>query len=127
MPKTSLVLIVEDSPTQAQKMTALLKNIYGLNVIIAADGLDALRAVDEHHPDAVILDVNLPKMDGYQVCKRLKRDLRTQNIPVIMLTAADNSQAAIQGLDAGANDYIPKDPFATDNLISTLRNYLKFC
>lgn len=119
---TPLVLLVEDSPTQAKEIAANLRK-YGMEVRIAEDGLSALRMVDEYRPDLIVLDVNLPKMDGYQVCRRLKRDNATAHIPVIMLTIADSSEATISGLEAGADDYIPKDIFATDNLIATLQSF----
>lgn len=121
-----LVLVVEDSPTQAQKTSTMIKILCGLNVALAADGIEALRIVDANRPDVIVLDVNLPGMDGYQLCKRLKRDQNTAHIPIIMLTSADSAQAAMQGIGAGADDYIPKDVFATENLVATLRNYLSF-
>jgi CheY-like chemotaxis protein len=126
MSDTPLILIVEDSPTQAQKVGSVLTTLYGLHVIVAKDGVEALAMAGKDHPDAIVLDVNLPQMDGYQVCKRLKRDKNTAHIPVIMLTSSDTSDAALQGLESGADDYIPKDVFATENLISTLRTYVKF-
>jgi len=118
-----LVLIVEDSPTQAQGLSTILSS-YRLRTLVAADGVEGLRAASEHHPNLIILDINLPKMDGYQVCRRLKRDPNTTHIPVIMLTVSDSSDATVQGLEAGADDYIPKDVWATDNLLTTLRAYL---
>ena len=114
------ILIVEDSATQAKQLAAQLAK-HGLNILIAEDGPDGLRAVDEHHPDAVILDVNLPTMTGYQVCRRLKRDEATSDIPVIMLTSSDSSDDTLRGLNVGATDYIPKDSFATENLVATLQ------
>ncbi len=126
MSNSSLVLVVEDSPTQAQKLSAMLNILCGIKVVVAPDGMQALNAVDRHHPDLIILDVNLPDMNGYQVCKRLRRDQKTSRIPIIMLTSADSSGAALQGLEAGADDYIPKDVFATENLMASLRSYLKF-
>jgi len=116
---SKLAVIVEDSPTQAKQIAANLAE-YDVRAVIAYDGPDGLRAVDEHKPDLIVLDVNLPTMDGFQVCRRLKRDPNTRNIPVIMLTAADDSEATLQGLEAGADDYIPKDMFAAENLTSTL-------
>jgi len=119
MTKQPLVLLVEDSPTQAIEFSAALKE-HGFAVVIAEDGLVGLNMVYEHHPVLVILDVQLPKMNGYQVCQRLKRDPATASIPVIMLTSADSSHATLAGLQAGADDYIPKDMYAVDNLRTAL-------
>lgn len=114
------VLIVEDSRTQAEQLSAQLAR-HGVEVLVAGDGPEALRAVDQYRPDVVILDVNLPSMSGYQVCRRLKRDEHTADIPVIMLTSSDSSDDTLRGLNVGATDYIPKDAFATDNLLATLQ------
>lgn len=114
------VLLVEDSPTQAQEIKINLER-HGFHVFVAEDGLTGLRLVDLHQPDLVVLDLNLPDMDGYQICRRLKRDPNTSQIPVIMLTVADSSDATLTGLEAGADDYIPKDTFANENLLSTLQ------
>lgn len=121
MKNPATVLIVEDSTTQAKRIAAQLSP-YEINVVLAQDGLQGLRCVDAHHPDLIILDVNLPKLDGYQVCHRLKRDVNTKHIPVIMLTANDSSDDALKGLDAGADDYIPKDAFAFKHLLSVLES-----
>lgn len=121
-----LVLVVEDSPTQGQKVSTMIRILCGLNVTIAMDGIEALRVIEAKPPDVIVLDVELPGMNGYQVCRRLKRDKHTEHIPIIMLTAADSSEAAVNGLVAGADDYIPKDEFAIENLIASLRNYLNF-
>ncbi len=118
-----LVLIVEDSPTQAKEIAATAANC-GARTILAENGLDALNLVDQEHPLLIVLDVNLPTMDGYQVCRRLKRDPSTACIPVIMLTTADSAEATIHGLDVGADDYIPKDSFAMDNLTVALKAYM---
>ena len=118
-----LALLVEDSPTQAIEITAALKHS-GFDVISAVDGLAGLDMVYEHYPVLIVLDVHLPKMNGYQVCRRLKRDPKTASIPVIMMTVADSSDATLAGLEAGADDYIAKDVFAAENLITTL-NLLK--
>jgi DNA-binding response OmpR family regulator len=120
MSELPTILIVEDSPTQAEQLAGQLAQ-RGLNILLATDGPEALRTVDEHQPAAVILDVNLPSMSGYQVCRRLKRDENTAHIPVIMLTSSDSSDDTLRGLNVGATDYIPKDAFATDNLVATLQ------
>jgi CheY-like chemotaxis protein len=113
------VLIIEDSATQA-KLTAAQLSGYDINVVLAEDGVQGLRCVNTFPPDLIVLDVNLPKMDGYQVCQRLKRDENTKHIPVIMLTANDSSEDALKGLAVGADDYIPKDVFAIQHLLSAL-------
>jgi CheY-like chemotaxis protein len=114
------VLLIEDSKTQATQIKATLESV-GLNVRIAYDGLDGIRAVLEKAPALIVLDVKLPGMDGYQVCRRLKRTPETQSIPIIMLTERDGAQETMSGLQAGADDYIPKDIFATEHLINTLQ------
>ncbi|MBA3868139.1 MAG: response regulator [Anaerolineae bacterium] len=122
MSNLPLALLVEDSPTQAIEITAALKQS-GFDVIMATDGLSALDMVYEHQPVLVVLDVQLPKMNGYQVCHRLKRNPQTASIPVIMMTIADSSEATLAGLEAGADDYIAKDVFAAENLITTLNSF----
>lgn len=116
-----LVLLIEDSPTQAEEIASQISH-YGIDVMVANDGLQGLRLVDSNRPDLILLDVNLPKMDGYQVCHRLKRDPDTKSIPVVMLTVASGSDDTLKGLEAGADDYIPKDAFAVENLTGTLRS-----
>jgi DNA-binding response OmpR family regulator len=118
-----LILVIEDSPTQAKQIAATLAS-YNLRVIIASDGLEGLQVVDSQRPEVIILDVNLPTMNGYQVCSRLKRDTNTAHIPVIMLTSIGGADATLQGLEVGADDYIAKDEFTTENLLATLDSYL---
>lgn len=113
------VLLIEDSKTQAAQIKATLESL-GLQVRVAYDGPDGLRAALEQRPALIVLDVKLPTMDGFQVCRRLKRAPETQSIPVIMLTEKDGAQSTLSGLQAGADDYIPKDIFATEHLVNTL-------
>ncbi len=114
------VLLVEDSPTQAQQIKEVLESV-GLAVRIASDGPDGIRDALENPPDLIVLDIKLPSMDGYQVCRRLKRAEETQNVPVIMLTDKAGAKETMTGLKAGADDYIPKDIFAAEHLMETLR------
>ncbi len=88
---------------------------------VAYDGPDGLREAVENPPALIVLDVKLPTMDGFQVCRRLKRNPATQDIPVIMLTEKADPKATMSGLRAGADDYIPKDIFAAEHLINTLQ------
>ena len=115
------ILIIEDSETQAQQVAAHLSG-YDVNVVIASDGPQGLRLIQVHHPALIVLDINLPTMDGFQVCRRIKRDPDTAEIPIIMLTSASASKDMLKGIDAGAIDYIPKDEFAIEHLLTTLQN-----
>jgi CheY-like chemotaxis protein len=117
---THQVLLIEDSPTQAAQIKAVLESV-GLSVQLAYDGQEGLRLALEMRPALIVLDIKLPGMDGFQVCRRLKRSPETQAIPVIMLTEKDGAQATMSGIQAGADDYIPKDIFATEHLVNTLQ------
>ncbi|MCA9885339.1 MAG: response regulator [Anaerolineae bacterium] len=113
------VLLVEDSKTQAAQIAEMLESV-GLRVRVAYDGPDGLREAMDNPPSLIVLDVKLPTMDGFQVCRRLKRSPSTQDIPVIMLTEKAGPKATMSGLRAGADDYIPKDIFASEHLMETL-------
>ncbi len=114
------VLIVEDSPTQALHLQALLEQ-EGLKVVLAEDGRIGLEVAQQVQPDLIILDLQMPEMNGFQVCRRLKDEDRTAFIPVIMFTRHDDREAIVLGLQLGAVDYIPKDAFADVVLLETLR------
>lgn len=114
------VLVVEDSPTQAAQIKQTLEAV-GLDVLVVSDGPDAIREAMAQPPQLVVLDINLPSMDGYQVCRRLKRNPSTKDIPVIMLTEHASPKETMTGLQSGADDYIPKDVFAGEHLLDSLR------
>jgi CheY-like chemotaxis protein len=114
------VLLVEDSKTQAMQIKDVLETV-GLEVRVVGDGPDAIREALENPPDLIVLDIKLPSMDGYQVCRRLKRTEETKDIPVIMLTDKTGTKETMIGLKAGADDYIPKDIFAAEHLMETLK------
>jgi DNA-binding response OmpR family regulator len=114
------VLLVEDSRTQALRFQLELVR-YGLTVEIASNGERGMAAVRGSLPAAIILDVDLPDTTGYRLCRALKDDPATAHIPVVMLTHRDAAQDALAGLEVGAEDYIPKDAFAEQNLVESLR------
>lgn len=114
------ILLVEDSPTQARQIKETLESV-GLQVVVVGDGLEAVREAMTLLPRLIVLDVNLPSMDGYQVCRRLKRNPETRDIPIIMLTEESGAKETMTGLQAGADDYIPKDIFAGEHLLDSLR------
>jgi DNA-binding response OmpR family regulator len=114
------ILIVEDSTTQALHLQVLLEQ-EELNVVLAHDGRLGLQMAQQLHPDLVVLDVQMPEMNGFQVCQQLKEARETADIPVIMFTRHDEHESVILGLQTGAVDYIPKDAFADAVLLETLR------
>jgi len=93
----------------------------GLNALVACDGELGLQMAEQLQPDVIVLDVQMPGMNGFQVCKRLKGIPDTANIPIILLTRHDDDETIVLGLQMGAVDYIPKDAFADAVLIETLR------
>jgi PleD family two-component response regulator len=117
---TAQVLIIEDSHTQALHLQALLER-ERLSVALAFDGKSGLEIASRVRPAVVILDVQMPEMNGFEVCKRLKGMPDTADIPIIMLTCRDENDAVLEGLQVGAVDYIPKDAFSDAVLIETLR------
>lgn len=121
MAKNKKLMIVEDSMTQARAIAAHLSN--DIDVVIASDGSQALRLVTVERPDLIILDVNLPKLNGIQVCRRLKRDPDTAHIPIIMLTADTRQDQMEAAITAGADNYIRKGAHATNELLQTLQAY----
>jgi CheY-like chemotaxis protein len=118
--KQKKILVVEDSPTQALHMQTLLER-EGVLVLVAHDGVTGLQIAHESLPDLIVLDVQMPGMNGFQVCRRLKNSRNTKDIPIIMFTRHDEQEAVLLGLKTGAVDYIPKDAFADAVLLETLR------
>ncbi len=113
------VLIVEDSPTQAFRLRSLLEN-RGLRVKTAENGAVGLKLLQELEPDVIVLDVEMPEMDGLQVCHAIKSSPKTENIPVIMFTAQEDRDVIVNILQLGVIDFIPKDVFADAVLLGTL-------
>ncbi len=118
------ILVVEDSPTQALHMQTLLER-EGVEVLLASDGQEGMQIAQEMLPDLIVLDVQMPGMNGFQVCRQLKNKPETKDIPIIMFTRHDEQEAVVLGLQTGAVDYIPKDAFADAVLLETLRQ-MKF-
>ena len=117
------ILVVEDEDALS---TLLQYNLdkEGYDVILAADGEEALTLVSEKLPDLVVLDWMLPKVSGIEVCRRLRQRTESRNLPIIMLTARGEESDRIRGLDTGADDYIVK-PFAMSELSARIRAVLR--
>ena len=118
--QTKKILVVEDSTTQALHLRTLLEQ-QGLDVIWARDGVQGVQLARQAGPNLIVLDIQMPEMNGFEVCQRLKETAATAEIPVIMFTRFDDAQSVLSGLERGAIDYIPKDAFAEAVLLETLR------
>lgn len=121
MTTTHTVLIAEDDPEIRTALERIL-NYEKYKVLTAKDGAEALEAVSTHRPDAVILDVMMPFVDGLAVCRKMRE--KGDRTPVLMLTARQEVPDRVAGLDAGADDYLPK-PFDLDELLARLRALLR--
>lgn len=117
------ILIADDRPDSVELVRDLL-SMQGYQVVTAIDGQEALNRIDEQLPDLVLLDLNMPVMDGYEVCRRLKADPATADIPVLMLTAWTEPDYRVRGLELGAEDYLGK-PFDIRELLVRIETRLR--
>ena len=120
--KRKVVLIVEDEREIHSFLNELLKEKY--KTLNANNGLEALEIIKQEIPDIIITDIMMPKMDGIELCKKVKSDIKTCHIPVIMLTAKSSIIHRIEGLESGANSYIPK-PFYPDHILVRIQKLLE--
>ncbi len=116
------ILIVDDTPTNITLLVQTLADEYEVRAAIHGD--DALEAVAEETPDLILLDINMPGMDGHEVCRRLKADPGTQSIPIIFLTGRDEEEDELKGLSLGAVDYLTR-PLSIPILRARLRTHLE--
>lgn len=117
------LLLVDDNPTNLRVLFHALKG-RGQELLMANDGEEALKAAAEKRPDLILLDVMMPKMDGFEVCRRLKGDAATRDIVIIFLSALEDTKDKVRGLELGAADYITK-PFMPAEVIARVDNQLK--
>ena len=117
------ILVVDDHP--ASRMTAVaILSVEGYEVLEAESGLAALKAVMQTQPDLILLDVMMPGMDGFEVCRQLKQDEQTRLIPVIFITALSDRQARISGIEAGGDDFLSK-PFDRLELAARVKSLVR--
>ncbi|MCL4554898.1 MAG: response regulator [Actinobacteria bacterium] len=119
---SSRILAVDDSPTILEMIKAILQS-GGYEVITAVDGAEALEKARAEMPDLILLDVMLPKLDGYRVCRLLKFDAKYKAIPIIMLTAKTEEAAMATGIRTGANQYLTK-PIEPEHLLKAVAEEL---
>jgi type II secretory ATPase GspE/PulE/Tfp pilus assembly ATPase PilB-like protein/CheY-like chemotaxis protein len=124
-PRRFEILVVDDEPDFRHLLAlALHQSDLPVAVTLAADGREALQLAEHHPPDVVLLDVGLPEIDGFEVCTRLRAAAPTANVPILMLTAYDDSDNRERGFDAGTDDYIGK-PFSHAELLARVRRILQ--
>src|SRR6201994_4436264 len=119
----STVLIVDDNPQNVELLQAFLESM-PVKLVTAVDGVDALEKVAQHQPDLILLDVMMPRMSGFQVCKRLKSDAKTRDIQVLMVTALNELGDIEQASECGTDDFVSK-PVNKFELITRVKSLLR--
>jgi twitching motility two-component system response regulator PilG len=122
MPKGRTIMVVDDSETVRNLISARLEKS-GHNVLCAVDGVDALEKINETVPDLILLDASMPRMDGFQVCKIIRGNNLTKDVPVIMISEKDGFFDKVRGHLAGITGYITK-PFGPERLMKTVDTYI---
>ncbi|HEX6122615.1 MAG TPA: response regulator [Ktedonobacterales bacterium] len=117
-----VVLVVDDSPT-VRKIVQLTLQREHIWVVTAGDGLSALAAVADEQPDLILLDIMLPRMDGYNICQVIRKNMAYRDLPIIMLSGKDGLFDKMRGKLAGSTEYITK-PFDSAELVQTVKRYL---
>ena len=116
------ILVVDDSVT-VRKVTTRLLERHGYEVFTAKDGVDAIATLQDHIPDLMLLDIEMPRMDGFEVASIVRHDSRLQHVPIIMITSRTGSKHKNRALSIGVNEYMGK-PFQEDSLLATIDKLL---
>lgn len=116
------ILIAEDSPTAAAQLRKALEPL-GHTIVVATDGEEAEHQIAARHPDLVILDIIMPKVNGFQICRTIRSHPQLKDLPIIVVTALDRDSDRYWGLKQGASDFLVK-PFDPEELVDKVRNYL---
>jgi DNA-binding response OmpR family regulator len=120
--KRDIVLVVDDSPDTLRLLTDALDEM-GMTVMVALDGSSAMRIVEQITPDIILLDAVMPGIDGFETCRRLKRDAGISHVPVIFMTGLAETEHIVRGLEAGGVDYVTK-PIVIEEMIARIRVHL---
>src|ERR1700754_4710799 len=120
--KRDVALVVDDSPETLRLLTDALDGA-GMTVMVALDGASAMRIVDQITPDIVLLDAVMPGMDGFETCRRLKRDAGLDHVPIIFMTGLAETEHIVRGLEAGGVDYVTK-PIVVEEMLARIRVHL---
>ena len=117
------VLLVDDSPTTLMMEEMIVKQGTNYDCVTAKDGLDAISCALEHAPDLVLMDVVMPRLNGFEACKRMRTNVVLRNTPIILVTTRAEEEYVEAGFQCGCNDYITK-PINSRELVTLLQNYL---
>jgi two-component system, OmpR family, alkaline phosphatase synthesis response regulator PhoP len=120
----SKILVVDDNVQNRELLEAYMEELEGVVTIAASDGRQALALVESEKPDLILLDIMMPKMSGYEVCKKLKSDPATRDIPVIMVTALHETGDIERAVEVGTNDFITK-PVNRLDLLTRVKTLLR--
>lgn len=121
--KNATILIVDDASSNREILQEILEG-EGYKTLSVVNGHFALIFAENHHPDLILLDIMMPGMDGYEVCRELKKNPRTKDIPVIFISALDNTRDIVKALNSGGVDYITK-PYLEEEIISRVATHLR--
>ena len=123
MTASAKILVVDDTPHNV-KLLADLLTVKGYVVVTASSGAQALEKVEKEQPDLVLLDVVMPEMSGYEVCRKIRGSRATATLPVVMVTALDPAQERVKGIEAGADDFLSK-PISQQELLARVKSLLR--
>ena len=119
----STVLIVDDNPQNVELLQAFLESL-PVKIITASDGVEALDKVEEHKPDLILLDIMMPRLSGFQVCRRIKENVKTRDIQVLMVTALNELGDIEQATECGTDDFVSK-PVNKFELLTRVKSLLR--
>ena len=119
----STVLIVDDNPQNVELLQAFLESL-PVKIVTAADGVEALQRVEEHNPDLILLDIMMPRLSGFQVCRKVKQDAKTRDIQVLMVTALNELGDIEQASECGTDDFVSK-PVNKFELLTRVKSLLR--
>ena len=119
----STVLIVDDNPQNVELLQAFLESL-PVKIVTASDGVEALEKVEEHKPDLILLDIMMPRLSGFQVCRRIKENVKTRDIQVLMVTALNELGDIEQATECGTDDFVSK-PVNKFELLTRVKSLLR--
>lgn len=121
----SRILVVDDNPQNRELLEAYMEGLPNVTTVGASNGIEALEIVERDPPDLILLDIMMPRMSGFEVCRRLKSDARTRDIPVVMVTALNEYADVERGIESGCDEFLSK-PVNRLELLKRVSNLLRY-